>query len=148
MEGVAAEREPKAAGSPAGLAWKVLIVLGLLNLGRGSIHVFLPDGGAGRIAHFDLTYSFDVIVFLFAVMGLQQMALGIVDLLVAFRKRALALPLLWFHALEQTAGTIIIGLYKPPPGRPPGLVGAPLGLAVLWAVLAWIYWQRRHGAEK
>lgn len=130
------------------LAWMVVAAIGALNLFRGSIHTFLPDGGAGVIAGFDLSQSRQTIVFLFAVMGIEQLSLGVVDLIVAFRARWLALPLLWFHALEQTAAEIIFVFYKPPPGHPPGMVGAPITLAVLWLAIGWIYWRRKSGAHQ
>lgn len=130
------------------LAWRVVALMGVLNLFRGSIHTFLPDGGAGVIAGFDLSHSRQTIVFLFAVMGVEQLSLGVVDLIVAFRARSLALPLLWFHALEQTAAEIIFVFYKPAPGHPPGMVGAPVTLAILWLAIGWIYWQRSSGTPQ
>jgi hypothetical protein len=130
------------------LAWQVVALVGILNLFRGSIHTFLPDGGAGVIAGFDLSHSRQTIVFLFAVMGIEQLSLGVVDLIVALRARSLALPLLWFHALEQTAAEVIFVFYKPPPGHPPGMVGAPLTLAILWLALGWIYWRRSGEARQ
>jgi hypothetical protein len=74
------------------IAWRVVALIGVLNLFRGSIHTFLPDGGAGVIAGFDLSHSRQTIVFLFAV--IEQLSLGVVDLIVAFRARWLALPML------------------------------------------------------
>ena len=130
------------------LAWQVVALVGILNLFRGSIHTFLPDGGAGVIAGFDLSHSRQTIVFLFAVMGIEQLSLGVVDLIVALRARWLALPLLWFHTLEQTAAEIIFVFYKPPPGHPPGMVGAPLTLVILWLALGWIYWRRSAVARQ
>ncbi|MGB9380713.1 hypothetical protein [Candidatus Binatus sp.] len=125
------------------IAWGVVALMGVLNLFRGSIHTFLPDGGAGVIAGFDLSHSRQTIVFLFAVMGIEQLSLGVVDLIVAFRARWLALAMLWFHTLEQTAAELVFVLYKPAPGQPPGMVGAPVVLAILWLALGWIYWRRR-----
>jgi hypothetical protein len=130
------------------VAWVIVAIIGVLNLFRGSVHTFLPDGGAGVIAGFDLSHSRQTIVFLFAVMGIEQLSLGVVDLIVAFRVRWLAIPLLWFHALEQTLAEIILVFYKPPPGHPPGMVGAPITLAVLWIALGWIYWRRTSGANQ
>jgi hypothetical protein len=138
----------KSAQAVEPLAWLVVAAIGILNLFRGSIHTFLPDGGAGVIAGFDLSHSRQTIVFLFAVMGIEQLSLGVVDLIVAFRARWLALPLLWFHALEQAAAEIIFVFYKPPPGHPPGMVGAPMTLAILWLALGWIYWRRADGARQ
>ncbi|HLX06162.1 MAG TPA: hypothetical protein VKR28_11530 [Candidatus Binatus sp.] len=124
------------------LAWGVVALVGILNLFRGSIHTFLPDGGAGVIAGFDLSHSRQTIVFLFAVMGIEQLSLGVVDLIVAFRVRSLAVALLWFHAVEQTAAEIIFVFYKPPPGHPPGMVGAPVTLGILWLAIGLVYWRR------
>jgi hypothetical protein len=135
-------------GDADGLAWRVVALFGILNLFRGSIHTFLPDGGAGVIAGFDLSHSRQTIVFLFAVMGIEQLSLGVVNLIVAFRVRQLALALLWFHTLELTAAEIVFVLYKPAPGRPPGMIGAPLVLAVLWIVIGWIYWRRSSSARQ
>ena len=41
--------------APSRVTLGLLTVLGLINLARGAVHVFLPDSGAGVIAHFDLT---------------------------------------------------------------------------------------------
>ena len=131
-----------------GVAWRVVALFGVLNMFRGSIHTFLPDGGAGVIAGFDLSHSRQTIVFLFAVMGIEQLSLGVVDLIVAFRARQLALALLWFHTLELTAAEIVFVLYKPAPGRPPGMIGAPAMLAVLWIAIGWIYWRRASTARQ
>ena len=130
------------------LAWRVLALIGVLNLFRGSIHTFLPDGGAGVIAGFDLSHSRQTIVFLFAVMGVEQLSLGVVDMIIAFRARWLALPMLWFHTLEQTLAEIVFAFYKPAPGHPPGMVGAPIVLVIFWLVLGWIYWRRTSGARQ
>src|SRR5271170_4017514 len=130
------------------LAWRVLALIGVLNLFRGSVHTFLPDGGAGVIAGFDLSHSRQTIVFLFAVMGVEQLSLGVVDLIIAFSARWLALPMLWFHTLEQTLAEIVFTFYKPAPGRPPGMVGAPIVLVIFWLVLGWIYWRRTSGTRQ
>ena len=63
----------KSAQAVEPLAWQVVALVGILNLFRGSIHTFLPDGGAGVIASFDLSHSRQTIVFLFAVMGIEQL---------------------------------------------------------------------------
>jgi len=120
----------------------VVALMGILNIFRGGIHTFLPDGGAGVIAGFDLSHSRQTIVFLFAVMGVEQLSLGIVDLIVAFRARWLATPMLWFHTLQQTAAELVFVFYKPAPGHLPGMIGAPLVLVILWLELGWIYWSR------
>ena len=44
------------------IAWRLLLLLALIDFGRGSIHFFAADGGAGRIAGIDLTQGGAVIV--------------------------------------------------------------------------------------
>ena len=124
------------------IAWVLVALMGALNIFRGTVHTFLPDGGAGVIAGFDLTHARQTILFLFAVMGVQQLSLGVVDLIIAFRVRSLALAALWFHTLQQTLAEAVFHFYKPAPGHPPGMVGGPVVLAVLWLALGWIYWRR------
>lgn len=141
-------RQLNLAGAGEALAWWVVALFGILNLFRGSVHTFLPDGGAGVIAGFDLSHSRQTILFLFAVMGVDQLSVGVVDLIIAFRARALALPALWFHTLQLTAAEIVFVLYKPAPGRPPGMIGAPIVLVVLWLALGWIYWRRIGSAQQ
>jgi len=69
------------------IAWRVLLALGVIDLVRGSIHLFASDGGAGQIAGIDLTHGGDVIVMLFAVMGINQILWGVLNLLVSLRYR-------------------------------------------------------------
>ena len=58
----------------------VLMLMSLINLGRGAIHAFAPDGGAGSIAGLDLTHDRQTILSLFAVLGLGQMVKGAAQL--------------------------------------------------------------------
>ena len=66
---------------PSKVTLGLLVVLGLINLARGAIHVFLPDSGAGVIAHFDLAQGGRTIVFLLAMIGAGQIGAGLIDLL-------------------------------------------------------------------
>ena len=141
-------RQLNSTGAGNALALWVVALFGILNLFRGSVHTFLPDGGAGVIAGFDLSHARQTILFLFAVMGVDQLSIGVVDLIIAFRARALALPALWFHTLQLTLAEIVFVLYKPAPGRPPGAIGAPIVLVVLWLAIGWIYWSRAAGAHQ
>ena len=122
-------------GAP--IAWKILLVLGLLNLFRGSIHFFADDGGAGRIAGIDLTHSREVIVFLFAVMGVEQLVTAIVDLSIALRYRALVPAWLTIHLVKATGAVIILWLYKglPAPGKYGALLFLPIIAFALYASL-------------
>ena len=116
-------------GSP--FAWWVLLLLGALNLLRGSIHLFADDGGAGRIAGIDLSGDREVIVFLFAVMGLQQLAFGVIHLAVSLRYRSFVPLLLSIETVKQIVVVFVLWFYKPLPVPAPGKIGAVVLLPVL-----------------
>src|SRR5690348_6932403 len=90
---------------PSMLAIATIVVLGLINVGRGSIHLFLPDSGAGVIAGLDLTTAREAIVSLLAGVGVGQLGMALVDFTAAFFQRALVRPLLFIHLLME-AGTV------------------------------------------
>ena len=119
--------------------WIFLVAMGVLNLGRGSIHLFAEDGGAGRIAGIDLREGGEVIVMLFAGMGLTQLLTGVVDLSVGLRFRALTPLLVGFHLVQQIGAAWIVWLYKPlsvpAPGKYGALVLIPVAALALWASL-------------
>ena len=123
--------------APSRITLGLLTVLGLINLARGSVHVFLPDSGAGVIAHFDLAQGGRTIVFLLAMIGAGQIASGLVELLVVARFRALAAPLLAIELLRALLALYIAFVSKSVGAGYPGakgIIGAAvvLTLAVLW----------------
>jgi hypothetical protein len=121
------------------IAWRVLLALGALDLVRGSIHLFASDGGAGRIAGIDLSHGGDVIVMLFAVMGMSQILLGVLNLLVALRYRTFAPLLLALQTAGQAVAIWVLWFYKPlqvaAPGKFGVLVAFPVLALALWASL-------------
>ena len=123
--------------APSRVTLGLLTVLGLINLARGAVHVFLPDSGAGVIAHFDLTQGGRTIVFLLAMIGAGQIASGLVELLVVVRFRALAAPLLAIELLRALLALYIAFISKSVGAGYPGAKGivaaaVVLTLAVLW----------------
>lgn len=121
------------------IAWQLLLFFAAVNLFRGSIHLFAPDGGAGRIAGIDLAQGGAVIVMLFAVMGIDQLSWGAIDAAVALRWRAFV-PLVWAITLaKHAAGAFVMWVYKPLPVPAPGkyaaLVTLPVLAFALWASL-------------
>lgn len=114
-----------------------LALLGAINLVRGSIHTFLPDGGAGVIAGLDLSQARETILFLFAGFGVAQISAGLVDLAVALRWRAFAVPLLAIEVLRGALFTAVTQLWKPPPVEVPGERFIMVLTAVLTLVLIW-----------
>ena len=123
--------------APSRITLGLLTVLGLVNLARGAVHVFLPDSGAGVIAHFDLTQGGRTIVFLLAMIGAGQIASGLVELLVVARFRAFAAPLLAIELLRALLALYIAFISKSVGAGYPGAKGivaaaVVLTLAVLW----------------
>lgn len=125
------------ARAPSRITLGLLFVLGLINLVRGAVHVFLPDSGAGVIAHFDLAQGGTTIIFLLAMVGASQIGTGLVDLLVVARFRAFAAPLLAIELLRAVLALYIAFVSKSVGAGYPGakgIVGAVvvLTLASLW----------------
>ena len=125
------------ARAPSRITLGLLTVLGLINLGRGAIHAFLPDSGAGVIAHFDLAQGGQTIVFLLAMIGAGQIGSGIVDLLVVARFRALAAPLLAIELLRALIGIYIAFVSKSVGAGYPGAKGIAISAVVLSVAVIW-----------
>lgn len=128
--------------APSRVTLATLVLLGLFNLWRGGLHVFLPDSGAGSIAHFDLTQGGQTIVFLLAMTGSGQIGAGLIDLAVAARFRTFAAPLLVIEAIKQAMALFIAFVSKPPPHDVPGRTGMIVTLVVLGLALVWEFGRR------
>lgn len=123
--------------SPSRVTLVALVLLGVINLVRGSIHVFLPDGGAGVIAGLDLSEARQTILFLFVGIGSAQIAAGLAELAVVLWHRSFALTLLAIELLRGVLFTAVTQLWKPPPVEVPGerfimILTAGLALALIW----------------
>ena len=125
------------ARGPSRITVGLLVLLGLINLVRGSIHVFLPDSGAGVIAHFDLAQGGRTIVFLLAMIGAGQIGSGLINLLVAARFRALAAPLLAIELLRALIGLYIAFVSKSVGTGYPGAKGVVVSALVLTVAVVW-----------
>ena len=121
------------------IAWRVLVALGAIDLVRGSIHLFASDGGAGQIAGIDLAHGGDVIVMLFAVMGIHQILWGVLNLIVGLRHRAFVPLLLALQTIEAALAIWVLWFFKPlsvpAPGKFGVLVTLPILALALWASL-------------
>jgi hypothetical protein len=117
--------------SPSNVAVIVIGLLGLINLGRGSIHFFAPDGGLTAIAGLDLSTARQIILFFIGAVGAGQIAFGILDLLVATRYRAMVLPLLAVHLAEMALGLFLFFLWRPLPVIVPGQYGAVFSFVIV-----------------
>jgi hypothetical protein len=111
---------------------------GLLELGTGLIHFFLPDGGAGVIAGLDLTANKHTIIGVFAWMGALQIAYGLGILAVASWYRPLVPLFLGLGLLERILISVAAWVTKPSPTghHPPQHYGILLLVPVLAVFLA------------
>jgi hypothetical protein len=73
----------------------------VLTLAPGLIHSFLPDGGAGVIAHLDMGDRREVILGVFRWEGATQLALGTGMAAVAIRYRSLTAFFLFLNLIER-----------------------------------------------
>jgi hypothetical protein len=110
---------------------------------RSFIHVLAPDGGAGSIAGMDLSAGAPGIIFAFGLWGSAQLIYAVIQLVVAFRYRALV-PFMYVLLMLETLLRELVGHIKPVifAHRPPGAIGdyAVLPLAALMLVLS--LWKR------
>jgi hypothetical protein len=119
------------------IAAHALLVLGAIDLVRGSIHVFAADSGAGRIAGIDLSQGGDVIVMLLAVVGIGQIVWGVLNLLVARRYRSWVPLLLALQTAQQAVAIWVLWIYKPLQVPAPGKFGVLVAFPVM-ALLLWL----------
>lgn len=84
-------------------AW-FLALTSVLMIVPGAIHYFLPDGGAGVIAHIDLSTRADTIIAIFAWYGAMQIPFGLLLLAIAVRYRALVPLCLLLTVMMQALG--------------------------------------------
>ena len=120
---------------PSRIAIYAIALLGLLNLGRGSIHLFAPHGGLTDIAGIDLSQGGETILFFIGAVGVGQITLGLLDLFVAFRHRAMVLPLLLIHLVGMVLAVFLFYVQRPLPVTPPGQYGAVASL-VIFGIIA------------
>lgn len=128
---------------PSRLAVLAIAALGAINLVRGSIHLFAPDGGLTAIAGLDLSDGRELVLFFIGAVGVGQIALGAIDLLIAWRHRAMVLPLLLVHMGELTLGLLLFFHLRPLPVAVPGQYGAIVSFLILAAVITREFWLGR-----
>lgn len=125
----------------------VLAFMALTNLVRGCIHVFAPDGGAHSIAGLDLSTNAQTILSLFAIVGLQQIVLGLFEAFVVLRRRDLILVALGLQTAQTALGVLNLDLYRPLPVHVPGATFNTGILVVLVLTLAVALFTREKEAR-
>ena len=105
------------------MRWLPRIVLGLtglINVARGSVHAFAPDGGAHSIAGLDLGDDSATILALFAALGMQQIVLGMFEMYAALRTPRYVTLLLALQTVTTAAALISLYAWRPFPVVVPG----------------------------
>jgi hypothetical protein len=116
-------------GSPLA-AWYLALVA-VLTLAPGLIHSFLPDGGAGVIAHLDMGDRRDLVVAVFRWEGATQLALGAGMLAVALRYRSLTALFIVLNLIERAMMALQGWVLSVPGGHHPPEHYASLAAIVL-----------------
>jgi hypothetical protein len=110
-----------------------------LNAFRGWVHVFWEDSGAGRIAGIDLTHDAAAAISFLAMIGLDQIAWGVIELGVVTRYRRWIPTVLAFLLAKQAAAAWLLWVWKPlgvdAPGKFGALYGVPVTALALWLSL-------------
>ena len=127
---------PQYYGAP--LAARFLTLVGALTILPGTIHTFLPDGGAGVIAGMDLSGNGASVIGVFAWAGATQIVWGTALLIASLRYRSLVPPLLALVAVERSLIALNIWLLKAPASghHPPEAYATLVSLPLILGALA------------
>ncbi len=98
----------------ARLSAHFLTLVGVLTILPGTIHTFLPDGGAGVIAGMDLSGKGARVIGVFAWAGATQIVWGTALLVASLRYRSLVPPLLALVAVERSLIALNLWWLKAP----------------------------------
>jgi len=117
----------------------VLAAFALINLARGTIHAFAPDGGAHSIAGLDLGTSAQTILSLFATIGLHQIVLGLFEGWVLLWRRDLLRVALVLQTVETVLGVANLYFYRTLPVHVPGerFNAILLGVLLVTLIVTW-----------
>lgn len=121
---------------PSRLSVSLIVLLALVNLARGAIHVFAPDGGLEVIAGLDIAPARAIVLSFIAAVGVGQIAFGLVDATAIFVRRDFVRPLLLIHAVQEGLGVFILFVWRPLPHAVPGQWGALAAFVVIAFVAA------------
>ncbi|MDO8290272.1 MAG: hypothetical protein Q7T44_13735 [Parvibaculum sp.] len=133
---------PKAASK---ILLGAVALLGLINLMRGSIHFFAPDGGLTNIAGLDISQNRDVILFFIGAVGAGQITMGLIELYAVWRYRDYVFPLLILHLVGSVLSLFLFFVWRPLPVVPPGQYGAVVSFVFFGLIAAReIYLRAKH----
>jgi hypothetical protein len=131
---------------PSRLSLAVVAILGLINLGRGSIHMFAPDGGLEMIAGLDISTAPQILLSFIAAVGAGQLSFALVDFAAVVRFRTFVRPLLLIHTAQQILTVFLLFVWRPLPHDVPGQWGALAALVIIGFFTALEYSRKPHVA--
>lgn len=121
---------------PSRLAVGAIGLLGLINLFRGSIHLFSHEGGLSNIAGLDIAQGRDLILFFIGAVGVGQLTFALVDFWAALRQRGFVLPLLVMHEIGLALSLFLFFVQRPLPVVVPGQYGAVASFVIIGFITA------------
>ena len=100
----------------------ILGLHGILNIFRGSMHFFLPDGGSVVIADLDIGSGDQkqIIITIFAIMGAGQIIWGALQFYILFYAKQMIAVVLAFTTILAGMGVSALYIFKPLPIMVPG----------------------------
>jgi hypothetical protein len=116
---------------PTRISLAVIAVLGLINLGRGAIHLFAPDGGLQMIAGLDTSAAPAIVLSFIGAVGAGQLSFALVDFAALARFRTFVRPLLLIHTAQQILTVFLLFVWRPLAHDVPGQWGALAGLVII-----------------
>jgi len=131
---------------PSRLSIVVVAVLGLINLGRGSIHLFAPDGGLEMIAGLDISSARQIILSFIGGIGAGQLSFALVDFIAVARFQAFVRPLLLVHLAQALLTVFLLFVWRPLPHDVPGQWGALAAFVIIGFFTALEYSRKPHVA--
>ncbi|NOT41369.1 MAG: hypothetical protein HOP13_12835 [Alphaproteobacteria bacterium] len=122
--------------TPLWLSIVAIALLGLVNLVRGSIHFFAPDGGLKTIAALDISQEQAIILSFIGAVGAGQLTMALVDFAAATYYRPFVRPLLLIHTAQAVLAVLLLFVWRPLPQPVPGQWGALVGMVLIALVMA------------
>jgi hypothetical protein len=122
--------------TPSALSVVAITLLGIINLGRGSIHLFAPDGGLEMIASLEISQSTALLLSFIGAVGAGQLTMALVDFAAAAFYRPFVRTLLLIHTAQAALAVLLLFVWRPLPHAVPGQWGALAALVVIGLVAA------------
>lgn len=123
----------------------VLIVLAVINIGRGLFHYLAPDSGSHAVA--GMALSADVI-YLLAIIGALQFINGLLFLYIALKQKPLVLVALLYELLVNGMVLLLNFCFKQPAAPVPGRFSNIAIFVLILVVVALMLYQEARADRK